>query len=52
LSSPRFTIGSSLKKTYFPAMKMNEVQNITTNRKSFHDYFILEKIEAGIELRD
>jgi SsrA-binding protein len=24
---------------------------ITTNRKAFHDYTILEKIEAGVELR-
>jgi len=28
-----------------------DVKNITTNKKAFHDYFILDKIEAGIELK-
>ena len=32
-------------------MKKNEEKNITTNRKAFHDYTILERIEAGIELK-
>ena len=26
------------------------IQNIANNRKAFHDYFILERFEAGIEL--
>lgn len=29
----------------------NEERNITTNRKAYHDYFILDKIIAGIELK-
>ena len=24
--------------------------NLTVNRRAFHDYFVLEKVEAGIEL--
>jgi len=32
-------------------VKKNEERNITTNRKAFHDYTILERVEAGIELR-
>ena len=31
-------------------MSKNEEKNITTNRKAFHDYFISNKIEAGIVL--
>lgn len=30
--------------------KTKEFRNITVNRKAFHDYEILEKFEAGIEL--
>jgi len=29
----------------------NEEKNITTNRKAYHDYFIQDKIIAGIELK-
>lgn len=32
-------------------MPKEDVKNITTNKKAFHDYFILDKIEAGIELK-
>jgi SsrA-binding protein len=28
-----------------------EEKNVTTNKKAFHDYFILDKIVAGIELK-
>lgn len=27
------------------------IKNITTNRKAFHDYFVEERIECGIELK-
>lgn len=27
-----------------------DVKTITTNKKAFHDYFVLESLEAGIEL--
>lgn len=30
--------------------KQTGVKQVATNRKAFHDYFILEKFEAGIEL--
>ena len=29
----------------------NETKTITRNRKAFHDYEIIEKFEAGMELR-
>jgi len=29
---------------------MTEIKTIATNRKAFHDYTILEKLEAGIVL--
>ena len=29
---------------------MAETKTITTNRKAFHDYFVIESLEAGIEL--
>ena len=29
----------------------NEVKNVATNRKAFHDYFIMETYEAGIALK-
>jgi len=32
-------------------MPNEDVKVITTNKKAFHDYFILDKIEAGIELK-
>ena len=32
-------------------MPKDDVKIITTNKKAFHDYFILDKIEAGIELK-
>ena len=32
------------------AAKNEGVKTITTNRKAFHGYFVLEKFEAGIEL--
>ena len=28
----------------------SELQTIATNKKAFHDYFIIESSEAGIEL--
>jgi SsrA-binding protein len=31
-------------------MQKREEKNITTNRKAFHDYFIEQKLEAGISL--
>lgn len=31
--------------------KQNEIKVIATNRKAYHDYFIEETIEAGIELK-
>ena len=34
-----------------PEGKRSGEKPITTNRKAFHDYTILEKIEAGVELR-
>jgi SsrA-binding protein len=30
--------------------KVQGVKSVTTNRKAFHDYFVLDKFEAGIEL--
>ncbi len=30
---------------------MSETKTITTNKKAFHDYFVVESIEAGISLR-
>ena len=30
--------------------KQKGVKEITTNRKTFHEYFVLERFEAGIEL--
>ena len=32
------------------ASKNNDIKNVAQNRKAFHDYFIQEKFEAGIEL--
>lgn len=32
-------------------MPKEDAKNVTTNKKAFHDYFILDKIEAGIELK-
>lgn len=32
-------------------MPKDDVKIITTNKKALHDYFILDKIEAGIELK-
>ncbi len=32
-------------------MSKVEEKNVTTNKKAFHDYFILDKIVAGIELK-
>lgn len=32
-------------------MSENEIKILSTNRKAFHDYHILEKIEAGIVLK-
>ena len=32
------------------AAKQKGVKEITTNRKAFHEYFVLERFEAGIEL--
>ena len=29
---------------------MENIKNITTNKKAFHDYFVIESMEAGIEL--
>lgn len=34
-----------------PEDKRSGEKTISTNRKAFHDYTILEKIEAGVELR-
>jgi len=31
-------------------MKQDGIKQITTNRKAFHDYTVLESMEAGIEL--
>lgn len=31
-------------------MQKDSIKNVASNRKAFHDYFILEKYEAGIEL--
>jgi SsrA-binding protein len=33
-----------------PVPKAQGVKEITTNRKAFHEYFVLERYEAGIEL--
>jgi SsrA-binding protein len=32
-------------------MAMEDVKNITKNRKAFHDFQILERIEAGVSLK-
>ena len=32
-------------------LNKNIIKNISKNKKAFHDYFVLESIEAGIELR-
>lgn len=32
-------------------MPKEEIKTVTTNKKAFHDYFITDKIEAGIELK-
>ena len=32
-------------------MSENGTKNITTNRKAFHDYFVEERFECGIELK-
>lgn len=32
------------------AAKKLGVKEITSNRKAFHEYFVLERFEAGIEL--
>ena len=29
---------------------ISEIRNIASNRKAFHDYFVLDRYEAGIEL--
>ena len=31
-------------------MDENGIKTVTTNKKAFHDYFVLDKFEAGIEL--
>ena len=31
-------------------MKSESFKTIAQNKKAFHDYFVLEKMEAGIEL--
>ena len=31
--------------------KQKGVKEITANRKAFHEYFVLERFEAGIEQR-
>ena len=31
-------------------MPKQETRTITTNKKAFHDYFVIESLEAGIEL--
>ncbi|MCR4924853.1 MAG: SsrA-binding protein SmpB [Clostridiales bacterium] len=31
-------------------MAENEIKNVSTNKKAFHDYFVEESLEAGIEL--
>jgi len=33
------------------AEKKNEIKEVAGNRKAFHDYFVLESTEAGIELK-
>ena len=32
------------------ASKNNDIKNVAQNRKAFHDYFIQDKFDAGIEL--
>jgi SsrA-binding protein len=32
-------------------MEMDDIKNITRNRKAFHDFQILERIEAGVSLK-
>ena len=31
-------------------MEKNELKTVAQNKKAFHDYFVLESYEAGIEL--
>ncbi|MBR1761760.1 MAG: SsrA-binding protein, partial [Eubacterium sp.] len=31
-------------------MGLDNIQTIARNKKAYHDYFVLEKYEAGIEL--
>ena len=31
-------------------MAESEIKNVSTNKKAFHDYFVIESLEAGIEL--
>lgn len=31
-------------------MAENKIQNVAANKKAFHDYFVIESLEAGIEL--
>lgn len=31
-------------------MASNELQTVANNKKAFHDYFVIESLEAGIEL--
>jgi SsrA-binding protein len=38
------------KKKAQPAVQSNGHRLITTNRKAFHDYFIEDEVEAGIQL--
>jgi SsrA-binding protein len=38
------------KKKAPPAVQSNGHKVITTNRKAFHDYFIEDEVEAGIQL--
>ena len=37
-------------RRYISVAKVQGVKQIAQNRKAYHDYFILEKYEAGIEL--
>ena len=32
------------------AEKKNELQTVANNKKAYHDYFVIESYEAGIEL--
>jgi len=31
-------------------MSVEQTKTIATNKKAFHDYFVIESFEAGIEL--